>query len=181
MRRFSGAVVAMIFAISFYFALFWGFDAPRIFTSPTYGIEDVWRSQIIFGIGRYLGLGPTGLLQLAAFYGAIKLTVAAVCAIHIVDRCRSLIYGKANAEILEAALLLVVIASIAAVGPALWMDNTDVVREHTINLLLAGVAAALCIIERFNTEPRDAGEAATAAELTTEPAVQRSAWYSPWR
>ena len=174
MRRFSGAVVAMIFAIAFYFALFWGFDALRVFTSPAYGLEDVWRSQIIFGIGRFLDLGPTGLLQLAAFYGAIKLTVAAVCAIHIVDRFRSLIIGKANPEILEAAMLLVVIASIAGVAPALWMDNTDMIREHTINLLLAGLAAALCIIERFNAEPRE-------VDVTAEPAEQTSGWFTPWR
>src|SRR5476651_1590251 len=94
MRKVSGATIAMILAIALYFTLFWGFDALRMLTSPTYGLEDVWRSQFIFGIGRVLGLGPIGLIKLAAFFGTLKLAVAIVCVVHILDRFRSLIGGK---------------------------------------------------------------------------------------
>ena len=52
MRKVSGATVAMILGIALYFTLFWGYDALRMLTSPTYGLEDVWRSQFVFGIGR---------------------------------------------------------------------------------------------------------------------------------
>lgn len=69
MQRISIAAVAMIVAISLYFTLFWGYDAFRIFTSPSYGLEDVWCSQFIFGIGRLFGVGPIGLIKLAAFFG----------------------------------------------------------------------------------------------------------------
>src|SRR5476651_2255001 len=120
MRKVSGATVAMILVIALYFTLFWGFDALRMLTSPTYGLEDVWRSQFVFGIGRVLGLSPMGLIQLAAFFGVVKLAVAGICAVHILDRFRALVGGKAHSEVLEGGLILVVLVSIASVGPALW-------------------------------------------------------------
>jgi hypothetical protein len=138
----------MILAIALYFTLFWGYDALRILTSPTYGLEDVWRSQVVFGIGSWLGLSPYGLLKLAAAYGAVKLVVAGVCAVHILDRFRALIGGTPDSSVLEGGLLVVVALSLAAVGPALWSSNGELVREHLIHLLLAGLAAALCIVER---------------------------------
>jgi hypothetical protein len=58
----------------------------RILTAPSYGLEDVWRSQFVFAIGRLFNLGPIGLIKLAAFFGALKLAVACICVVHIVDR-----------------------------------------------------------------------------------------------
>lgn len=160
MRKLSIASVAMIVAISLYFTLFWGYDGYRILTSSSYGLEDVWRSQFIFGIGRLFGLGPIGLIKLAAFFGTLKLAVACICAWHIADRLRCMVRGEANSEILEAALILVVLVSIASVGPASWTHNTDLLREHIFQLLLAGLAVALCIVERSYIR---AGEPATAS------------------
>ena len=82
--------------------------------------------------------------------------------------------GEANSEILEAGLILVVLISIASVGPAAWSNSTDLMREHTFQLLFAGLAAALCIVERTYIR-------------TTEPAnlapvvAQNSKWFSIWR
>ncbi len=98
-------------------------------TSPTYGLDDVWRSQFIFAIGRLFGLGPIGLIKLAAFFGALKLAVAGICAVHILDRLRALLGGKADSEVLEGGLILVVLISIASVGPAVWSQNAELVRE----------------------------------------------------
>jgi hypothetical protein len=148
MRKLSTLAVAMILAIAFYFTLYWGFDALRMLTSPTYGLEEVWRSQFVFEIGRLFGLAPLGLIKLAAFFATLKLAVAGICAVHIFDRFRSLRGGKANGEIFEAGLMLVVLISIASVGPAIWSHNADLVREQTIQLMLAGVAAGLGILER---------------------------------
>lgn len=148
MRKLSTAGVAMILAIAFYFTLFWGSDALRMLTSPTYGLEDVWRSQFVFEIGRLFGLAPLGLIKLAAFFAMLKLAVALVCVIHIVDRFRAIAGGKANSEIFEAGLVLVLLISVASMGPAVWTHNAEVVREQAITLLLAGVAAGLGILER---------------------------------
>jgi len=68
MRKLSGAGVAMILAIAFYFTIVWGFDGLHALTSPGYGLDNAWRSQFVFGLGSLFGLGPIGLLKLAAFF-----------------------------------------------------------------------------------------------------------------
>src|SRR5215471_17293193 len=163
MRKLSIAAMAMIVAISLYFTLVWGYDGYRILTSPSYGLEDIWRSQFIFAIGRYFGLGPVGLIKLAAFFGALKLAVACICAIHIADRFRCMTRGQANSEILEAGLILVVLINIASVGPAVWSNSSDLVREHILQLLFAGLAVALSIAERSQIRRDETGNTAVAS------------------
>jgi hypothetical protein len=179
MRKFSNASVAMIVAIALYFTLSWGLEGVRVFTSPSYGLDEVWRSQTIFVIGRVFGLDPVGLIKLAAFFGAVKFAVAAICALHILDRVHSFGGGKANAEILEGALILVVLISIVSAGPAAWAGNGEVVREQTIQLVLAALATALCMVERSyaETEIKAADEDDTV-EATIPPGAR---WFSPWR
>ena len=179
MRKFSAAAVAMILAIALYFTLFWGLDALRMLNSPTYGLEDVWRSQFIFAIGKQFSLGPIGLIKLAAFFGALKLAVAVICAVHILDRFRTLIGGKADSEILEGGLILVVAISIASVGPAVWSQNAELIREEAVQLMLAAVATALCMVERSYGRANDAAEAAIA---DAAPGVAQGAtWFTPFR
>jgi hypothetical protein len=174
MRKVSSATVAMILTIALYFTLFWGFDAMRVLTSPTYGLEDVWRSQFVFGIGSHFHLDPMALLQLAAFFGTVKLAVAAFCAIHLVDRLRSLAGGKANTEILEGGFILVVAVSIASAGPAIWSNNADLVREQVLQLLLAALGTALCMVER--SYARRVAVPATGAVIAAVP--QGANWFS---
>jgi hypothetical protein len=179
MRKLSGAAVAMIMGVALYFTLFWGADALRILTSPSYGLEDVWRSQFVFSIGRLFGFGPIGLIKLAAFFGALKLAVAAVCAVHVLDRLRAIFGGKANSDVLEGALILVVLISITSVGPAVWSQSVELVREDTIQLVLATVATALCIVERNHGRPAESGKPAVSMELTATP--RGAPWYAPFR
>jgi hypothetical protein len=178
MRKASGFVVAMIMAIALYFTLFWGFDALRILTSPAYGLEDVWRSQVVFGVGHMFGLGPMGLIKLAAFFGVMKLATAAVFAVHVADRLRAMVRGAVEGEILEAGLIMVVLLSILAVAPALWSQNVELARDLTIQLLLAGLAAALVIIERSYADADEPQQAAVEAKAV---APRSANWFSPWR
>jgi hypothetical protein len=173
MRKISGATVAAILAIALYFTLFWGFDGLRVLTSPTYGLEDVWRSQYVFGIGRIFGLAPMGLLKLAAFFGTLKLAVAVICGVHIVERLRGLATGKPVSETLEGGLILVVLISIASAGPAIWMHNTDLVREQLIQLAFAGIATALGMVERNRVTKTDEPPAVVMAPETSS--------FTPWR
>jgi len=175
MHKLSAAAVAMILAIALYFTLFWGFEALRMLTSPTYGLGDVWHSQFVFEIGSLFGLSPIGLIRLAAFFAVLKLAVAAICAVHIGDRFRALAGGKAEPEILEAGLLLVVLISIASAGPAIWVHNADLVREQVVQLLLAAVATALCMLERSY------GRAPTLIPRAAATAPQDASWFSPLR
>jgi hypothetical protein len=182
MRKLSAAAVAMILAIAFYFTLFWGYDALRMLTSPTYGLEDVWRSQSVFEVGRLFGLAPMGLIKLAAFFATLKLAVAGICAVHIADRFRALAGGKANSEILDVGLMLVMLITIASVGPAVWTHNAELVREQTITLLLVGVASGLGILERSylrkGATPLIAKTSLIAPNAVAARDVQ---WFSPLR
>jgi hypothetical protein len=164
MRKVSGATVATIVMIALYFTLFWGYDALRVLTSPTYGLDDVWRSQFVFGIGSYFSLSPTGLMKLAAFFGAVKFAVALACAVHIADRLRSLAGGKANSDILEGALIVVLLVSLVSVGPSVWSQHAELLREQVLQLLLAALAVALCLVERSYARRADAP--ATSAPLS---------------
>jgi hypothetical protein len=179
MRKLSGAAVAMIMGVALYFTLFWGYDALRMLTSPTYGLEDVWRSQFVFAIGGLFGLSPIGLIKLAAFFGALKLAVAGICAVHILDRLRALMGGTANSEILEGGLILVVLISIVSVGPAVLSQNAELVREATIQLMLAAVATALCLVERSYGRPAANAKPAVVTELAATP--RGAPWFSPFR
>ena len=181
MRKLSTAAVAMILAIAFYFTLFWGFDALRMLTSPTYGLEEVYRSQFVFDIGRIFGLAPLGLIKLAAFFAMLKLAVAAICAVHIADRFRVLAGGKANTEILDAGLVLIMLITMASIGPAIWTHNAELVREQAITLMLVGVAAGLGLVER-NYESANKPLLAKTSLIAGDAVAPRDAqWFSPLR
>lgn len=170
----TGIIGALILAIATYFTLFWGYDAIRILTSPTYGLEDVWRSQVVFGIGRYAGFGPEALIRLAAVLGALKLVVAGVCAAHLVNRMRS-VFSKSSPgnEALETALIVAVAISIASLVPAIWSQNSDLAREQLIQLVLAGITGVFCMVERGYATQKQA----TIAEA--EPVAAEGS-YVPW-
>jgi hypothetical protein len=175
MRKLSAASTAIIIGVAFYFTLAWGYDGVRVLASPSYGLDDVWRSQFIFGIGSIFGLSPVGLIKLAAFFGTVKVAVASVCAVHILDRLRVLIGGKPDNDMLEGGLILVVLISIVSVGPAVWAHNAELVRETTIQLALAAIATALCLLERS----KSAAVPAVATEFAATP--RGAPWFSPFR
>ena len=177
MQRTTGIIGALILAIAIYFVLFWGYDAIRILTSPAYGLEDVWRSQVVFGIGRYAGFGPEGLIRLAAVLGALKLVIAGVCAVHVFERLRALFMKATPAnEAFETALIVAVMISIASLVPAIWSQNGDLAREQLIQLVLAGLTGVFCIVERGRSAP-----AQDVAPDQAQPVAADSSPYVPWR
>lgn len=175
MRKFSSASTAIVVAIALYFTLVWGYDALRVLTSANYGLDEVWRSEYVFIVGRMFGLDPVGLLKLAAFFGAVKLVVAGACAWHIVDRFRAMIRGTANADVLEGALIIIVAIGIMSAGLAARSGNGEIMREYAIQLVLACLATALCIAERSKvysanaTDTQDTPE--TEAGVYSGPAI----------
>ena len=175
MRKLSTAGVAIIMGVVFYFTLFWGSEALRMLTSPTWGLDDAWRSQFVFVIGGMLGLAPLGLIKLAAFFAVLKLAIAVICAFHLIYRFRGLVAGKADADVMEGGLILIVAISILAVGPAVWSQNVELAREYTVQLVLAALVAALFLVER--RQERD-----DVVEVGEMPALPNGGrWFSPWR
>lgn len=165
MHGTSRAMKGALMAIALYFAGRWGIDAIRVFASPNFGLDEVWRSQDVFTVGRLFGLTPPGLYELAAFLGAVKLVTAAAFALSIANRFAGPAGADTNAEIVEAALVLVVTVSIVATGPAAWAHNAGLLREHTLHLVLAALATALCIAEQRQTPPADTPPAPRALAL----------------
>ncbi len=178
MRKASAAAVVTILAISFYFTSVWGFEGVQVLTSPNYGLDDVWRSQTVFALGSFVGLAPLGLVKLSAFLGGVKLMAAAFCGLHILKRLRVLAAGEPDSEILEGALILVVAVSILSAAAATWSYNPEMVGEQVINLVLAAVAAGLCVAERSHAR---ASETAEAVLATGDAMPPRATWFTPWR
>ena len=69
-------------------------------------------------------------------------------------------------------MILVVLITVASAGPAIWSHNTEVVREQVIQLALAALAAALCMVER--NYRRD-------ADLVASVQMPETASFTPWR
>jgi hypothetical protein len=100
--------------------------------------------------------------------------------VHIGDRFRALAGGKANSEILDAGMVLAMLISIAAVGPAVWTHNAEVVREQAITLMLVGVAAGLGLLERsFQRSETLLAETSLIADNAVTP--RGAEWFSPLR
>lgn len=178
MRKASAAAVVTILAISLYFTLIWGFEGVHVLTSPNYGLDDVWRSQTVFALGSFVGLAPLGLVKLSAFLGGVKLMAATFCGLHILKRLRALAAGEPDSEILEGALILVVAVSVLSAVAATRSYNPEMVGEQVVNLVLAAIAAGLCIAERNHGCTSEAAEAALA---TGDAFSSRATWFTPWR
>jgi hypothetical protein len=176
MRFLPNAVPVVVSGIALYFALLWGFESSRILTSPIYGLDKSAFAQIVYGIGRVLHLSPTGLLLVAAFFGAANLAVASLFICHIMDRIAAW-GGKPDHESLEAALVLVVIATLVAAAPALIEGAQGMLRQHTLHLILAAVVTTLSIIERIaeREEKTRVAEIEKVAEAAAPPPTLRSA------
>lgn len=151
-------VQAIVVAIVLYYILVWGFDAVRALTSANYGLDDLARAQSVRGLGRLLDLGPADLVRLAAFVAAFKLAAVAVLTLHLIDRARSVPGALSNHDILEAALLLVVILTGVMTIPAVNEGSGSLIRQHAIDLLLAGTAAILSVIERLTVASHEQAE-----------------------
>lgn len=184
--RISSLAAVLVLSAAIYFMLTWGFDAWLSLTSATYGLDDAIRSQALFGLNRYLGLAPAGLIKLAAVFAVLKLIVAGVGAVHVFDRLRSAAFGRrANTDIIEAGLMLAVSVTVVSAVPALVHTNVEVVRALLIDFAYAAIAIALCGVERANrsvplaVSPRMMAVAGAPDELAGTSFGKR--WYKAWR
>jgi hypothetical protein len=71
-------------------------------------------------------------------------------------------------------MMIVIAIGIVSAGPAIRSNSVDLLREHVIQVVLAGFAIALCLIER-----RLGRGEVTQTEETAVPAVRE--WFSPLR
>jgi hypothetical protein len=182
MRWVPRIVQAIIVAIALYFVLFWGCEAAWSLTAQNFGLDDAGRAQAVRALGRLLDLGRSDLVRLAAFVAAFKLTAVAAFAIHLIGRARATPGSTASHDILEAALLLVVILTAAVAVAAVGENNGALIRNCAAELFLAGVAAILSAIERIGVALRRPGrDAAPRAAVATPAGTQAIKRVSSWR
>jgi hypothetical protein len=158
MRLLPKAIPVLIAIIAFDLAMVFGFAAHRILTSPVYGLDQPAFANLVYGIGGLFALKAQGLYSLAAFFGAVYLTVAAVLGLHIASRIGALRGGRVSHDLLDAGLILVVISTILAATPAILQGASDILIQERLPLWLVGLAATLSMIERLpETEARGPG------------------------
>ena len=164
MRNTSLVSIATIVAIALYIALTWGFSGVSALVSPDFGLGDVRGAEFVFGINRFLGFSPVGILKLAAFVAAVKIVAAGFCALHAADRMR----GRRRPELLEGALIVVLSVSALGCVVAAMTHGNQLLRDCSVPLALAAVAFALCSVERaLDAHIEEAAEPAPALATDT--------------
>ena len=143
MRWLPKAIPILIAVIALDFAMVFGFEAWRIFTSPIYGLDKPVFANLIHGIGALADVKAQGLFKLAAFFGAVYLTTSLVFVLHIGSRIGALRGGRISHDLLDAGLILVVISTIVAATPAILSGATDILVQERLPLWLVGLAATL--------------------------------------
>ena len=149
MRWLPKAIPVLIAIIALDFAMVFGFEAFRILTSPMYGLDRLAFANLVYGIGGLAGLKPQSLFNLAAFFGAVYLTISVVFVLHIANRIGALRGGRISHDLLDAGLILVVISTILAATPAILQGASDILVQERLPLWLVGLAATLSMIERL--------------------------------
>lgn len=171
MFGFSGIRGTALIAIATILTLSLGAEAAAIFTSPVYGLDEIGRSQLFYCLGLYLDLSRTGVLMLAAFLGGLKLAVAALCGLHLVQRL--LVSGNVDsAEMFKGGLVALLAVCLALLGPVLWLRIDALAYDMGGQAALAVLALALLASER-RTAPVKADEVMMSPD--------RAGAYSPWR
>jgi hypothetical protein len=148
MRWVPKSIPVLALAIASYFTLYFGMDALRILLSPVYGLDQPIFGSMAQGISRHVALGALSAFQVAAFMGAIKLAIAALFAIYLASRLRSWLGRETEHEIMDAAVVLIVIVTVMAATPALLEGDMDLLAQYRLPLWLSGLMATLSMIER---------------------------------
>jgi hypothetical protein len=164
MRWLPKSIPFLVASIALYFTFYFGIEAVSILMSPIYGLDQAGLAYIVHGIGRHLGLGPSGLMQLAAILGAVKLAIAMLFAVYLVSRLKALLGYETNHEIVDAAVILIVMTTVVAATPALFDGATNLLAQYRLPLWLAGLVATLSMIERVAADEGDRSAEHTATQ-----------------
>jgi hypothetical protein len=148
MRWLPKAIPVLIAIIALDFALVFGFEAWRIFTSPIYGLDQLVFANLVHGIAGLAG-SKHWLFNIAAFFGAVYLTIAIVLTIHLASRIGALRGGRISHDLLDAGLILIVLATIVVATPAILKGASEILVQERLPLWLVGLAATLSMIERL--------------------------------
>ncbi len=150
MRWTPKVVPFLIAVIAMDLMLVFGLEAWRILSSPMYGLERSGFANNIYAIGKWAGLQTTQHLPLAVFFGVMSLAIAIMCGWHLATRVAALRGWRVSHDMLDAAMILIVVATLLAGLPAMVSGASEVLIHDRLPLWLVGLAATLSMIERLN-------------------------------
>jgi len=172
MRWLPKSIPFFVVSIALYFVAYFGIEGARILLSPVYGLDLPVFAQAVHGIGRRFALDGEGLLRIAAFLGALKVSIAVLFAVYLFGRVQALFGREVEHEIVDAAVLLVVATTIVAITPALFDGATELVAAYRLPLWLAGLVVTLSMIERVMADEKEsAREAARRRRWTVHDVI----------
>ncbi len=176
MRWLPKAIPILIGIIALDFTLVFGLEALRVLASPISGLEQPAFARVIYGLGKIAQLGPDGLVKLATLFGGIYLVIAVMCGLHLASRIHALRGGRISHDLLDAALILVVVSTILAATPAMLQGTSEFLIQQRLPLWLVGLAATLSMVERLpemdETRPAGLWERTIARALTRRRRVE---------
>jgi hypothetical protein len=149
MRWLPRTIPFVIGIIALDFTLVFGLEAWRIFLSPIAGLDHAPFARVVYGFGRLGGLTPAGLSNLAILFGMLYLTIAVMCLLHLASRIGALRGSRIEHDMLDAALILVVVSTLVASTPVILQGTTDILILQRLPLWLVGLAATLSMVERL--------------------------------
>jgi hypothetical protein len=148
MRWLPKTLPFLIAMISLDFALLFGVEAFRIFTSPIYGLDQTAFASLVYSLGRLVSVADQGLFRIAGLFGGVYLTISAVFVLHLASRIAGH-RGPMLHDLLDAGLILVVLVTMVAATPSILSGATDIMVLERLPLWLVGLAATLSMIERL--------------------------------
>ena len=148
MRWIPKAVPMLIAVIALDLAMVFGFEAFRVLTSPIYGLDQRAFADLVYGAARLFGVQAHGLFSVAAFFGAVYLTICVIFTLHLANRIGALKDMRLSHDLLDSGLILVVAATMVAGMPAVMQGASDILVQGRLPLWLVGLAATLSMIER---------------------------------
>jgi hypothetical protein len=154
MRGLPRAIPFLIAIIALDFTLAFGLEAWRIFASPVGGLELPSFASMVYALGKFAGLTPSGLIKLAALFGMVYLTIAVMCVLHLASRLGAFRGRPVDHQMLDAALILVAVSTLAAATPAILQGATEILIMQRLPLWLIGLAATLSMVERLSENDR---------------------------
>lgn len=149
MRWLPRTIPFLIAIIALDFTLVFGLEAWRIFFSPISGLDHPGFASVVYGYGKLGGLTPAGLSNLAILFGFIYLTIAVMCLLYLASRIGALRGSRIEHDMLDAALILVVVSTLVAGTPVILQGSTDILILQRLPLWLVGLAATLSMVERL--------------------------------
>jgi hypothetical protein len=95
-------------------------------------------------------LQTTQHLPLAAFFGVMSLAIAIMCGWHLATRIAAWRGHRVSHDMLDAGLILIVVATLCAATPAMLSGTTEILIHERLPLWLVGLAATLSMVERIH-------------------------------